>query len=114
MYRPENKLKVGILGGTGMVGQRFITLLDNHPWFEVTVIAASARSAGKRYEDAVGSKWKMETPMPEKVKDIVVKDLSDVEEVASGVDFVFSAVNMSKEEIRNIEEAYAKTETPVV
>ena len=114
MYRPEQKLKVGILGGTGMVGQRFITLLDNHPWFEVTVIAASKRSAGKRYEDAVGSKWKMEKPMPENVKDIIVQDINDVENVAAGVDFVFSAVNMSKDEIRAIEEEYAKTETPVV
>ena len=114
MYRPENKLKVGILGGTGMVGQRFITLLEGHPWFQVTVIAASKRSAGKRYEDAVGSKWKMEKPMPEDVKDIIVKDINDIEDVASGVDFVFSAVNMSKEEIRKIEEDYAKTETPVV
>ena len=97
-----------------MVGQRFITLLDGHPWFEVTTIAASARSAGKRYEDAVGDKWKMEKPMPDSVKDIVVKDVADVEDVASGVDFVFSALNMPKDEIREIEEAYAKTETPVV
>ena len=114
MYVPDKKLKVGILGGTGMVGQRFITLLDGHPWFEVTTIAASSRSAGKRYEDAVGSKWKMEKPMPDSVKDIVVKDVADIDEVASEVDFVFSALNMSKDEIREIEEAYAKTETPVV
>ena len=108
------KLKVGILGGTGMVGQRFISLLENHPWFEVVTIAASPRSAGKRYEDAVGERWKMDTPMPEAVKDIVVMNVNEVEKVAAGVDFVFSAVDMTKDEIRAIEEAYAKTETPVV
>ena len=110
----SEKLKVGILGGTGMVGQRFISLLENHPWFEVTTIAASPRSAGKRYEDAIGDRWKMTTPMPEAVKDIVVMNVNEVEKVASEVDFVFSAVDMSKDEIRAIEEAYAKTETPVV
>ncbi len=110
----SEKLKVGILGGTGMVGQRFIALLENHPWFEVTTIAASPRSAGKRYEDAIGDRWKMTTPMPEAVKDIVVMNVNEVEKVASEVDFVFSAVDMSKDEIRAIEEAYAKTETPVV
>ena len=110
----SEKLKVGILGGTGMVGQRFISLLENHPWFEVVTIAASARSAGKRYEDAVGGRWKMDTPMPEAVKDIVVMNVNEVEKVAAGVDFVFSAVDMTKDEIRAIEEAYAKTETPVV
>ena len=110
----SEKLKVGILGGTGMVGQRFISLLENHPWFEVTTIAASPRSAGKRYEDAIGDRWKMTTPMPEAVKDIVVMNVNEVEKVASEVDFVFSAVDMSKDEIRVIEEAYAKTETPVV
>ncbi len=114
MRQLEKKLKVGILGGTGMVGQRFISLLDNHPWFEVTTIAASARSAGKTYEEAVGGRWKMANPMPEAVKNIVVMDVSDVDAVAETVDFVFSAVDMSKEEIRAIEEAYAKTETPVV
>lgn len=108
------KLKVGILGGTGMVGQRFISLLEDHPWFEVTTIAASARSAGKTYEDAVGERWKMDTPMPEAVKKIVVMNVADVNEVAKDVDFVFSAVDMTKEEIRAIEEEYAKTETPVV
>ena len=110
----SDKLKVGILGGTGMVGQRFIALLENHPWFEVTAIAASPRSAGKTYEDAVGGRWKMQTPMPEAVKKIVVKNVNDVEEVSSAVDFVFSAVDMSKDEIKAIEEAYAKAETPVV
>lgn len=108
------KLKVGILGGTGMVGQRFISLLEDHPWFEVTTIAASPRSAGKTYEEAVGDRWKMTTPMPEAVKKIVVKDVTDVEGVAKEVDFCFSAVDMSKDEIRKIEEDYAKTETPVV
>ena len=110
----SEKLKVGILGGTGMVGQRFISLLENHPWFEVTTIAASPRSAGKTYEEAVGDRWKMDTPMPEAVKKIVVKNVNEVEEVASKVDFVFSAVDMTKEEIKKIEEEYAKTETPVV
>ncbi len=110
----SEKLKVGILGGTGMVGQRFISLLDDHPWFEVTAIAASPRSAGKTYEQAVGDRWKMDTPMPSSVKDIVVKNVNEVENTASEVDFVFSAVDMSKDEIKKIEEAYAKTETPVV
>lgn len=110
----SEKLKVGILGGTGMVGQRFISLLENHPWFEVVAIAASERSAGKTYEDAVGSRWKMTTPMPEAVKKMVVMNVNEVEKVASEVDFVFSAVDMTKDEIRAIEEAYAKTETPVV
>ena len=110
----EQKLKVGILGATGMVGQRFISLLENHPWFEVVAIAASPRSAGKTYEEAVGGRWKMDTPMPEAVKKIVVMNVNEVEKVASEVDFVFSAVDMSKEEIRAIEDAYAKTETPVV
>ncbi len=110
----SEKLKVGILGGTGMVGQRFIALLENHPWFEVTTIAASPRSAGKSYEEAVGDRWKMDTPMPEAVKKLVVMNVNEVERVASQVDFVFSAVDMSKEEIKKIEEDYAKTETPVV
>lgn len=110
----SEKLKVGILGGTGMVGQRFIALLENHPWFEVTTIAASPRSAGKTYEEAVGDRWKMDTPMPEAVKKIPVMNVNEVEKVASQVDFVFSAVDMSKEEIKKIEEDYAKTETPVV
>ena len=109
----SEKLKVGILGGTGMVGQRFISLLENHPWFEVTTIAASPRSAGKTYEDAVGDRWKMTTPMPEAVKKIVVMNVNEVEKVAAQVDFVFSAVDMTKEEIKKIEEEYAKTETPV-
>lgn len=110
----SEKLKVGILGGTGMVGQRFISLLDGHPWFEVTTIAASPRSAGKTYEVAVGNRWKMDTKMPESVKNLIVMNVNEVEKVASEVDFVFSAVDMSKDEIKAIEEAYAKTETPVV
>jgi len=100
----SEKLKVGILGGTGMVGQRFISLLENHPWFEVTTIAASPRSAGKTYEEAVGDRWKMDTPMPEAVKKIVVMNVNEVEKVAAEVDFVFSAVDMTKEEIKKIEE----------
>ena len=110
----DQKLKVGILGGTGMVGQRFISLLENHPWFEVVAIAASPRSAGRTYEEAVGGRWKMTTPMPEAVKNIVVMNVNEVAKVAAEVDFVFSAVDMSKEEIRAIEDEYAKTETPVV
>jgi aspartate-semialdehyde dehydrogenase len=110
----SEKLKVGILGGTGMVGQRFISLLDNHPWFEVTTIAASPRSAGKTYEEAVGDRWKMDNPMPEAVKKLVVMNVNEVEQVASQVDFVFSAVDMTNEEIKKIEEDYARTETPVV
>jgi aspartate-semialdehyde dehydrogenase len=108
------KLKAGILGATGMVGQRFIQLLENHPWFEVAVVAASPRSAGKTYEEAVGGRWKMDTPMPEAVKSIIVKNVNEVDAVASEVDFCFSAVDMTKDEIKAIEEAYAKTETPVV
>ncbi len=114
IHNMSEKLKVGILGGTGMVGQRFISLLENHPWFEVTTIAASPRSAGKTYAEAVGDRWKMDTPMPEAVKNIVVRNVNEVESVAAEVDFVFSAVDMTKDEIKKIEEAYAKTETPVV
>lgn len=110
----SNKLKVGILGGTGMVGQRFVSLLENHPWFEVVSIAASPRSEGKTYEEAVGKRWKMTTPMPESVKKLIVKNVNNVSEVSKEVDFVFSAVDMTKEEIKEIEEAYAKSETPVV
>ena len=110
----SEKLKVGILGGTGMVGQRFVSLLKDHPWFEVTTIAASPRSAGKTYEEAVGDRWKMDTPMPDAVKHLVVMNVNEVEKVAQKVDFVFSAVDMTKEELQRIEEAYAKTETPVV
>ena len=110
----EKKLRVGILGATGIVGQRFISLLENHPWYEVVTVAASPRSAGKTYEEAVGDRWKMTTPMPEAVKKLVVMNVNEVEKVAASVDFVFSAVDMTKDEIRAIEEEYAKTETPVV
>ena len=110
----EKKLRVGILGATGMVGQRFISLLENHPWYEVVAVAASPRSAGRTYEEAVGGRWKMTTPMPEGVKKLMVMNVNDVEKVAAEVDFVFSAVDMTKEEIKAIEDAYAKTETPVV
>ena len=110
----DKKLRVGILGGTGMVGQRFVTLLADHPWYEVTEIAASPRSAGKTYEEAVGGRWKMDVPIPEAAKNIVVKNVNEIDAVTKDVDFVFSAVDMSKDEIRAIEEAYAKTETPVV
>lgn len=110
----DKKLKVGILGGTGMVGQRFISLLDNHPWFEVTTIAASPRSAGRTYQEAVDGRWKMDTPVPKAVANLKVMNVNEVEAVASEVDFVFSAVDMTNEEIKKIEEDYAKTETPVV
>ena len=110
----EKKLRVGILGATGMVGQRFISLLENHPWYEVVTVAASPRSAGKTYEEAVGGRWKMDTPMPEGVKNLIVANVNEVEKVAASVDFVFSAVDMTKDEIKAIEDAYAKTETPVV
>lgn len=106
--------KVGVVGATGMVGQRFVTLLENHPWFRLTAVAASARSAGKTYAAAVGEHWMMSTPMPESAKNMVVLDASHVEEVAAQVDFVFCAVNMKKDEIKALEEAYAKAECPVV
>lgn len=96
----EKKLKVGVLGATGMVGQRFISLLENHPWYEVVTVAASPRSAGKTYEEAVGGRWKMTTPMPEAVKKLVVMNVNEVEKVAASVDFVFSAVDMSKMRLR--------------
>lgn len=108
------KFNVGIIGATGMVGQRFATLLENHPWFNVTALAASPRSAGKKYKDAV-KKWVMATPMPEKMKDMIIFDAtSDVEKIAEIVDFVFCAVDMNKDEIKALEERYAKAECPVV
>ena len=110
----DKKLRVGVLGATGMVGQRFVTLLEGHPWFEVVLLAASERSAGKTYEEAAGSKWKLATPMPQRLKTMIVKNINDIEENAKEVDFCFSAVDMTKEEIRAFEDAYAKTETPVV
>ena len=108
------KLHVAVLGATGMVGQRFIDLLRNHPWFEVTVVAASPRSAGKTYEEAVSGRWKMESDIPDSVRNLVLKNVNEVDEVSKDVDFVFSAVDMTKDEIRAIEDAYAMTETPVV
>ena len=110
----SEKLKVGIVGGTGMVGQRFMQLLDGHPWFEVTSISASKNSAGKTYEESVQGRWKLATPIPEKVKGIIVQDASQVEQVVAEVDFVFCAVDMKKNEIQALEEAYAKTGTPVI
>ena len=109
------KLKAGVIGGTGMVGQRFVTLLADHPWFELTVIAASARSAGKTYEQAVGDKWALDFPMPSCAKNITVKNAqADMRAIAGEVDLVFSAVDMKKEEIQALEEGYAKLECPVI
>ena len=108
------KMKVGVVGATGMVGQRFLTLLENHPYFEVVALAASARSAGKTYEEAVGDRWKMKTPMPEVYKKMVVRDAANIDEMGKLVSFVFCAVDMKKDEIKALEEAYAKHEIPVV
>lgn len=109
------KYKAGVIGATGMVGQRFISLINNHPWFELKVVAASSRSAGMPYAQAVGAKWAMETPLPDKYRDLVVMDaVADKEAIASQVDFVFSAVNMKKDEIKALEEQYAKLECPVI
>ena len=109
------KYTVGVVGATGMVGQRFVTLLENHPWFQLSVVAASARSAGKTYEDAAGKRWAMKTPMPEEAKSLVVLDAeADKEKIAASVDFIFCAVDMKKEDIRALEESYAKLECPVI
>ncbi len=110
----NEKFRVGIIGATGMVGQRFITLLADHPWFDISVLAASSRSAGKTYKEAVGDRWKLKEALPEKIASMNVYDASDVEKVSSMCDFTFCAVDMKKEDIRALEEAYAKTETPVV
>ncbi len=110
----NKKLRAGIIGATGMVGQRFITLLADHPMFEISVLAASGRSAGKKYSEAVDGRWKMTCDIPECAKDMIVYDAADTEKVASMCDFTFCAVDMKKDEIRALEEAYAKTETPVV
>ena len=109
-----SKMKVGVIGATGMVGQRFLTLLENHPYFEVVALAASARSAGKTYREAVGERWKMTTPMPQKYADMIVYDAQDIATMGKLVSFVFCAVDMKKDEIRALEEAYAKAEIPVV
>ena len=108
------KMKVGVVGATGMVGQRFLTLLEDHPYFEVTALAASARSAGKTYAEAVGDRWKMKTPMPEQYKNMIVHDAANIEEMGKLCSFVFCAVDMKKDEIKALEEAYAKAEIPVV
>ena len=108
------KYRVGIVGATGMVGQRFISLLKDHPWFEVNCVAASARSAGKTYREAVGERWAFSWEIPEKVAGMTVVDAADIDEVSKHVDFVFCAVDMKKDEIRALEEAYAKHEIPVV
>lgn len=110
----EKKLRVGVLGATGMVGQRFLSLLAGHPWYEVTVAAASPRSAGMTYEEAVRGRWKLECPIPDAVQALTVMNVNEVERIAGEVDFVFSAVDMTKDEIRAIEEAYARAEVPVV
>lgn len=106
---------VGIIGATGMVGQRFTTILENHPWFSVKVLAASSRSAGKTYKEAIGGRWKLSTPMPKALEDVVLLDAEkDIEAIGEQVDFVFCAINLSKEETRALEEKYAKAEIPVV
>lgn len=114
MKKLDRKLKVGILGATGMVGQRFVCLLENHPWFDVKVLAASPRSAGRPYREAVGSRWKLDVDMPDFAKDMVVEDVWNIEKIASQVDFVFSALDMAKEDIIDLENTYAKNEVPVV
>jgi aspartate-semialdehyde dehydrogenase len=109
------KFKVGVIGATGMVGQRFVSLMENHPWFDLTVVAASSRSAGRTYMEAVAGRWFMPTPVPENAKKLTVMNAEeDVAKIAEAVDFVFSAVDMKKEEIKALEEAYAKAECPVV
>ena len=107
--------RVAVIGATGMVGQRFVSLLENHPWFTVTALAASSHSAGKTYEQAVGSRWMMSTPIPKSVAGLVVQDaVADAQQIAHSVDFAFCAVDMKKEEIRALEETYAKYECPVM
>ena len=109
------QFNVGIIGATGMVGQRFATLLENHPWFHVKVLAASPRSAGRTYKEAVGARWCMQKPMPKAMEDMIIKDATaDIEAISKEVDFVFCAVDMKKDEIRALEEAYAKAECPVI
>jgi len=110
----QEKFKVGIIGGTGYVGQRFITILENHPWFEIKAIAASPKSAGKTFEKAVDGRWKIDMPIPENVKQLIVWSTDDIEEMCKHIDFVFCAVDMKKDEIKALEERIAKTETPVI
>ncbi len=114
MFTLNQKIPVGVVGATGMVGQRFLALLENHPYFEVTAVAASARSAGKTYEEAVGDRWKLDVPMPDSVRKMTVLDAADIASVRQAVNFVFCAVDMKKDEIRALEEAYARNEIPVV
>ncbi|MGI6167081.1 MAG: aspartate-semialdehyde dehydrogenase [Eubacteriales bacterium] len=109
-----SKLRAGVIGATGMVGQRLLTLLHNHPYFQVSLLAASSRSAGKTYREALGGRWKLAQPMPEEFADMTVVDASDIERVAKEADFVFCAVDMKKEEIKALEEAYARADLPVV
>ena len=106
--------RVGVVGATGMVGQRFVSLLEQHPWFQLAALAASPRSAGKTYREAVGARWAMAEPMPEQAAEMVVLDASDVDSVVQKVDFIFCAVDMKKDEIRALEERYARAECPVV
>ena len=110
----RNKLKVGVLGATGMVGQRFVSLLEGHPWFDLTAVAASPSSAGKSYADAIAGRWTLPTPVPPAAAGLTVGDASHVSAIADRVDFVFCAVDMSKDETRALEDAYAKRETPIV
>jgi len=110
----SKKLKVGVLGATGMVGQRFLSLLEDHPWYQVTLVAASASSAGKRYADAVAGRWALKAPVPAAMAGLTVANASEVARIAEEVDFVFCAVDMSKEETAKLEEDYARAETPVV
>jgi len=110
----ERKWRVAVVGATGMVGQRFVSLLADHPWFEIAVVAASARSAGKTYEEAVADRWAFDWPIPQNIRPLIVRDASDVEGITGDVDFVFCAVDMKKDEIRALEDAYARSETPVV
>jgi len=115
IYKIDKKLNAGIIGATGMVGQRFITLLAEHPWFNITALAASPKSAGKKYSETIGGRWKMTAPIPEKVKDMTVFDAAEIEKVAGLCDFVFCAVDdRNKDEIKKLEEDYAKAETPVI
>ena len=110
----NSKLRAGVIGGTGMVGQRFITLLENHPWFQVTAVAASERSAGLPFEKAVEGRWKLDVPIPESVKNITVINAADIDRMADEVDFVFCAVDMPKDAVRELEEKYARAEIPVI
>ncbi|MBO4971719.1 MAG: aspartate-semialdehyde dehydrogenase [Clostridia bacterium] len=109
-----NKKRVGVVGATGMVGQRFLTLLNDHPYFEVTALAASPRSAGKTYKEAVGTRWKLKSEMPAQYADMIIIDAADTDKMAELCDFVFCAVDMKKDEIKALEEKYAKAEIPVV